>query len=347
VSISRCRPLYLVTALGLASLPGCRDKHSAAPAPAPTLDVHVDPRVELLSIVLRLSGAPEYQTAGHTAYVADVDKAFAPHATHPVIAAARALRAEHGISFDAPMTLAINLDDSLHLQRPPDDARFQGVDLEPFLAQLRDFRAQTQFDAFAAAHADYYRRVAERFRSALATQNPREWFDRFFGTQAGARFVVVPGLLTGTWNYGPHTPDERYQVVGVSHVDFDELPVIDSQTRQLAVHEMAHSYVNPLVAAHRDELASAGARLFARVQTAMTKQAYTTWEIFVDEQLVRAVTAVYTREHEGAAAAAAEITDEEQRGFAWTRPLTEKLAARSEPFTRLMPDIVRFFDDAP
>lgn len=322
----------------------CRSS-SHAPAPA-ALDVHVDRRVELLSIVERLSGAPEYQTAPRTTYASDVDRVFGPFANHPAVAAARALRTDHGISYDAPMNVAINLDASLHLQRTPDDARFNGVDLEPFVAQLRDFADQSGFDKFVASHRDYYTRVEERFRSSLEREKPDAWFDKFFGKGEHSRFVVVPGLLTGTWNFGPHTDDERYQIVGLSHVDFDDLPVVDNETLVLTVHEMAHSYVNPIVASHRSELAASGERLFVRVQDVMKKQAYTTWEIFIDEQLVRAVTALYTRERRGVAAADAQIADEEKLGFTWTRPLVDKMEAGHASFTSQVPELVRFFVEA-
>ena len=43
---------------------------------APTVEVRVDRRIELVSIVERLAGAHAYTTGAPTAYTAEVDRAF-------------------------------------------------------------------------------------------------------------------------------------------------------------------------------------------------------------------------------------------------------------------------------
>ncbi|HSD91072.1 MAG TPA: DUF4932 domain-containing protein [Kofleriaceae bacterium] len=302
-------------------------------------DVHVDRRVELLSIIEWLAGAPEYQSAPATTYVGEVRAHFGPFASHPVVLAARQLREQHGISYDAPMTLAICLDPNMHVHAQPDDARFTGVDLATFVDQVGDFATQSKFDAFVAAHHAYYTRVEDRLRTAIAKEDPARWFDAFFGQRASAHFTVVPGMLTGNWNYGPHSADDLYQIIGVARPDFDELPAVDDATIELLVHEMAHSYVNPVLAAHHAELEPGASHAFVQVGDAMKKQAYTTWEIFLNESVVRAVVVLYTRERRGAAAADAAIAREEARSFVWTRQLADLLATKRGDFAAAVPQI--------
>jgi hypothetical protein len=328
---------------------GCGSSGSASKETPPALVVRVDRRVELMSILQRLAAASEYLGTPTTTYVSDVGTTFGPFTEHPAVQRTRELRAKYGIAFDAPMWLAVSLDDKLYLRSRPLDARWTNVDIDSYLVLVRQFVTDTKFDAFLTAHAPYFTRVEARLRDAIAKENPTSWFDRFFGARPGARFVVVPGMLTGTHNFGPHTDSELYQILGMSHVDFDELPFIDDALVELLVHETAHSYINPLFEKHRAALAPHGERLLARVAEPMRKQAYPTWDIMMNEQGVRAVTALYLRERRGAAAGDAAIAREEARSFLWTRPLADLLAtyaAQRQQYPDLdafMPKIVELF----
>lgn len=326
----------------------CSSSPTKPVASAP-LTVRVDRRVEVMSILMRLAAASEYLGTPATTYVSDVGKTFGPFAEHPAVVRTRELRAKYGISFDAPMWLAIQLDEKLYLHGRPLDARWENVDIDSYLVLVRDFVEATKFDAFFTSHAPYFARVETRLREAIAKEDPTSWFDAFFGARPGAKFVVVPGLLTGTRNFGPHNETELFQILGISHVDFDELPFIDEQLIELLVHETAHSYINPVFAKHRAELEPHGARLLARVAEPMRKQAYPTWDIMMNEQGVRAVTALYLRERKGPAAADAAIAREEARSFLWTRPLADLLgtyAADRKQYPDLdafMPKVVELF----
>jgi hypothetical protein len=278
-----------------------------------------------------------------------VKKEFAQRASHPVVLAAQQLRNEHGVAYDAPMTLALSLDESLHLRLPPPDTlnRFDGVDLESaFLVQLRDFAQQSKFDAFFAAHRAYFTKVEDRMRTAITKENPGAWFDAFMGNHAAAHFTIVPAMLTGNWNYGPHIAGDIFQVIGVARPDFDELPSVDDSMMELVVHEMAHSYVNPLLAAHKAELEPEAARVFAKVAEPMAKQSYTAWDIFLNESVVRAITSLYLRDRRSASAADAAIAREEARSFLWTRPIAEMLDKQRGHFATSVPQLVRVLADA-
>lgn len=342
------RVLVLVVACVL----GCKTSSPPPQVAAQTIDVHVDRRVELFSLLQRLNHAREYMATPKTAYVAAVDAHFAVHTEHPAVVATRELR-EAGIGYDGPMWLAVQLDDQLQLRAPPLDPRWANVDIEAYLAKVRDFVTASGFDAFLATHRGYFTRIEERMRTAIEKENPRAWFDDFFGARPGAKFIVVPSLLVGTHNFGPHTNDELYQLIGVVRVDFDELPTFDALTLELTIHEMAHSYINPLFEQHRAALQPHGERLFAQVADAMKKQAYPRWDIFLNEQGVRAVTALYLRERKGVTVADAAIAREDGRGFRWTRPLVELYAeyrgARQQysDLAAFMPRIVAMFAAAP
>jgi hypothetical protein len=340
--------MRLVMLVYLCAAIACGSSSTTKPKAAP-LEVHVDRRIELMAILQRLAAASEYLGTPTTSYVSDVVATFEPFREHPAVVRTRELRAQYGIAFDAPMWLAVVLDDKLYLRARPGDARWANVDIDGYLVLVRDFATASGFEAFFTKHAPYFSRVEERLRTAIAKEAPTSWFDTFFGARPGAKFIVVPGMLTGTHNFGPHSDTELFQILGMSHVDFDELPFIDDALIELLVHETAHSYINPLFARHHAELAPHGQRLFATVAEPMRKQAYPTWEIMLNEQGVRAVTTLYLRERKSAAAADAAIAREVARSFLWTKPLAELLATYAvqrqqyPDLEAFMPKIVELF----
>jgi hypothetical protein len=292
-------------------------------------EVHVDRRVELISIVERLAGAEEYRRTT-TPYAAEVDAAFARFADHPAITATKALRASHGISYDAPMWLATHLDDQLQPRAIDElatvEPRWAGVDLATYTAQLREFAATSKYDAFFAAHQAHYTAVADVLRTMVDAERPVVWFDALFGDRADATFFVIPGMLSGQLNFGPRVTladgkVELFQIIGIHRAD--GMPETDAQAVALVVHEMAHSYINPLLARHRARLEPAGVKLFERVEQPMRAQAYTNWETMLNEAVVRAVTVLYMRDKHGDVAGAAAARDEIRRSFVWTNDLVE------------------------
>ena len=119
------RKLCIVVAFGMAAAAfvgqssiGFADGGSAtAGTGTEPIRVAVDGRVELLSVLERLAGAPEYMQAS-TPYAAVVDRWFADHSGHQAVSMMRHLRATNGISYDAPMTLVPQIDDELNPVRP-------------------------------------------------------------------------------------------------------------------------------------------------------------------------------------------------------------------------------------
>ncbi len=344
------RRLALSLAMSLAC--GCRGEPArrapdTARSARPGVDVQVDRRVELLSILFRLAQASEYEMAAPTLpYRLAVDRHFGPFRQHPAVAATRRLHEQAGIGYDAPMSLAVHLDDRLRLLpgRAALDARWQAVALEDYLAEVRRFAADSAAEKFFAAQAPYYRRVEARFRRLLEREEPIAFFDRLFGARAGAGYLLVPGLLTGPANYGPRVDRAGraallYSIVSLENVDAGGLPRPSRFTTELVVHEMAHSYVNPLVDQHAAELEPALARIFPLVERDMRQQAYGSWQIVAYESLVRAVTIRYVREHHGDAAADRLAREDESRSFYWTGELAGELGARLD-----MPRVARFFD---
>jgi len=63
------------------------------------VEVRVDPRVELLSVLARLAGLPEFNAANSASpYAQRAEQHFAVQREHAAVARLRELRAQHGVS---------------------------------------------------------------------------------------------------------------------------------------------------------------------------------------------------------------------------------------------------------
>jgi hypothetical protein len=322
--------------------------------------VHVDPRIELISIIFHLAGSTEY-TSFDTPYRRAVDAHFAPLSDHEAVTATRELRAHFQISHNAPVSLAVYLDRdcfeplvALDAAKADLDVRWRDVPLSDYLAKVRRFAEESQFRAFFAGQQSYIAAVEARFAQTIAEHRVLPWFESLLGQPAATTFVLVPGLLTGDWNYEAMAHDGHgqkvYEVVELERVDVNGVPMPTGLTTTLIVHEIAHSYVNPLIDRHRDELSSART-IYEKLRRPLEQQSYRSWVVMVEESLVRAITLLFVIDRQGRQPAAAAVVGEEKRGFLWMPRLVELLAQlRFEANGKLdleaaMPRLKAFFDD--
>jgi len=330
----------------------------------PALRVAVDPRVELLSVIFRLAGNPEYNRAAVPGYAEEVEKHFGPYREHEVVKLGRKLRATRGVSFDAVMSMAVHLADARTLgervpfdPHPADlDRRWRTDEARAFLAAARGFVKETGFAGFIEKHQALYELTEKRVQAVLDEHAHLEWFDAFFGARPGASFTVVPALLNGPNCYGPRcrTADGTevlYCVLGVWDVDGEGQPAFDRAMLDTVVHEFCHSYCNAVVDAHAEELRPAGEAIFPQVAPAMRRQAYGNWKTMMYESLVRACVVRYKMRHDGALAGWTEVQRNRSRGFAWLGGLSGLLAEyekQREKYSTLddfAPRIVAFFNE--
>lgn len=225
---------------------------------------HVDERVELLSIVFRLAGNPEYNMNSLPKYSQQIDSYFAPYTKHAVVQMAQALRAKRGVSFDAVMAMAISVSEAPGLKplvpfkNGMPEARWGGEG-EAFLRALRDFYRDSKFEEFYAAHQGFYRGAEARFAATLREVD-FGWYPRFYGSAADLKYHLILGMNNGGGNYGPRLdlPDGRpelFSIIGCwTHDDAGD-PTYPAGEAYLPtiIHEFNHSFVNPPVHKHWSE----------------------------------------------------------------------------------------------
>ncbi len=337
----------------------------SAPAARPALRARVDPRIELMSIIFRLAGNPEYNMPCSTSpYSYEVEKHFGRFVSHPAIRKAQELRNRRRIVFDAVPSIAVHVIDALELKEkvpldpPPPrlDPRWKPAEAREFLELVRQFVKDSDFAGFVEAHRPLYLASAIRMNEVLRRYDIRRWLDQYFGVQPDAQYGVIVGLLVGGGNYGmsvqfPDGREEITPVIGCAHFDEHGIPVIDDAAwLPTIVHEFCHPYSNPLFHKNPEPFRRAGVKLLERNREAMAGQAYGSWEAVICETLVRASVVRYLAANHGNQIASEELKEQRERSWKWLPGLCEKLEEYEAhrdvypTFEQFLPEVARYLD---
>ena len=108
------------------------------------IKVEVSETVELMAILSRTAGFREYCMDLGGQYTKETEEWFSPFHSHPAITYCQDLRAKHGISYDAVMNMAINLEAdgrkvTMTGGRNSLEKRWQDVEIDTFLVRLNQF----------------------------------------------------------------------------------------------------------------------------------------------------------------------------------------------------------------
>jgi len=320
----------------------------------PSITVTVDPRVELMCIIARLAGYDEYMTGEFPAYVADVDSFFSSFRNHDVVSFARTIR-PRGIGFEKVMQMAIAVTDAYTMQEiisldsleSPLSKHWRTDDAREFLQMARRFAAETNFRGFIDRHKALYDTARSRFLAVAQSTHIAEWLTEYFGYNADCNFEIILGLQIGNNNYGASLARKGgrgtiYSFIGVASVDAEGWPEFYPGVNETVLHEMAHSFVNPLTKDAEPELKSAGERIYPHVASAMARMAYNDWRIMLNESLVRAIGIRHEDWRYSAREASIIQEGEEERGFYWIGGLSELLTTY-EAQRSSYPDFKSFF----
>jgi len=341
---------------------GCQAEPQEEKPPS-SLKVTVDPRVELVSIIFYLAGNPEYNKCRIPGYLKDVDQHFGSFRDHEVVSYASSLRSNNGVSYNAPMDVAVRVSDTgefkekISFEPLPEnmDRRWTPECARTFSNAAKSFAADTDFEKFFAEHSSLYDEVTGRMEDLLAGENIESWLKGFYGKKSTANFTVIIGMLTGGHCYGAQLEKndsgeaEFYCIMGVWKKDLKGIPRFDKSFIPFIVHEFCHSYVNPLVVKHSSELQAPGEKIYGSVEEQMRSMAYTDWKIMMFEYMVRASVIRFIRAHDGEKAAQSKIKEEKNNGFKHIEGLTGLLGeyeAQRDTYPDLdsfFPKIVEFF----
>lgn len=317
------------------------------------ITIEVDRRVELISIVFRLAGSPEFNDGTLRPYVKAIEKHFGDFDGHPVVKMAAELRYKRKMSCDGPMSLAVHIDGNYRLRKTVEewpftlDYRWEKGETAVFLEKLRDFAAETKFDEFFKSQGAFYAQGIKPCKSILEqnkiakdlsglecveflTMDVGDWLSEFFGVEKTGELRLVLGFVNGFANYGSRFEtdgvSEKYAIIGMRPFDPANTVIFHPQQIETVAHEFCHSFTNPVVDKYMDQMQPAGERLFAEHGGAMRSRGYQKWESVMYETAVRACVVSFLR---GSIAAPGFIDyclkGEARNGFVWIEDMGDFL----------------------
>lgn len=318
----------------------------------------VDERTELLSIVFRLAGNPEYSRSFIPSYSKDIDSCFTPFKEHAAILFAKKMRDRNWVSYDAVMSMAINVEitDSIRfranrLQESLDD-RWTKENALKFLVLLNRFYFDSKFHEFFVNHNSLYG-TAEKNFTELLKEVDFSWFQKFYGVKMDGEYNLVVSLANGGGNYGPNVKyssgkQQVYAIIGSWETDSLGQPIYSDDNLPIIIHEYNHSYCNPVVEANADDLKQKGKAFYKIVSDKMRHQAYGEPKTMLYEIMVRACVIKYF-EQNGASDKKVKylVNIEKTNGFLWIGELVKLLSTyenNREKYPTLMafmPEVVK------
>ena len=379
-NVAFCAVILLIFSIGLSSSTLAADNPSVAyRANVGKITIEVDPRVELIGIVFRLAGNPEFNDGTLRRYARAIEWHFGDFYSHPVVKMAAQLRNTHLMSCDGPMSLAVHIDGNYRLRKTDEewpstlDYRWKKEETAEFLEKLRQFAAETKFDEFFKAQGPIYEQGIRSCESIMKQEkvakdesrseyveflsvDVEEWLSDFFGVENTGDLRLVLGFVNGFGNYGVQfTTDrvsEKYAIIGMRPWGSANTIFFHPEQIETVAHEFCHSLANPVVEKYMGRLQPAGERLFATHGAAMRMRGYQKWESVMYETAVRACVASFIRDSVVATGFADYcMKNEVKAGFIWTEDAGNFLKTyesnrdKYPTFESFFPEFVKFLND--
>ncbi len=249
--------------------------------------ITVDPRLELMSIVQYLSDDNHaYMRKEGTSYSRRVKEYFEKYKNHPLIDFMNKRMLSRGFAYDAPVAAVLFLDSRLEpdttLSIPQEYlGRFGGqATFLTFADELRQFALDTDYARFYRDSIPFYGDAINSMAQTLQGDNLPQELQEYFGVEYRS-FTIDPVFLYvdhagfgATIGEGKET--QVYCIMG------------NGASADACRHEFSHSFVNRITSDNID-LAMKYSDLFGPIKQSMAEQAYDTWEITLDEHIIRAV----------------------------------------------------------
>lgn len=337
---------------------------------AASIRVEPSETVELMSVIMTLTGAQEYNSSYiWPEYKKVVDERFADYKDHPAVKYAFKLRNEYGFAFDVPMKLAINSQikngEFIYVDKrglevvkmtPP---RWSESEHKELIAAINLFYKESDFNDFFRSNKDLYLPVQETLEKLFNEALNLEWLSGFMGDKTKIDYTVALSYLAGNVSFGPDVKigediiprpimgifDRDGFIAGNDYVSL-RMPIV-------LIHEYLHPYCNPLIDKHYSELEPSGNVIFPLFEKQLQRQGCRTWKMVMYEALVRASVVAYMKSDDGFKdkVSGQIIYEEDECGFQWLGSLVDKLGEydtnrdKYPTLESFMPEIVGFYNE--
>ena len=218
------------------------------------MEIVVDKRTELMSVVLALSQGNEYIEEHFCFDVKDeyrkeVFDYFSKYKQHKCVKLAKILaEKEVGFNFDNPIRLAFCLNKKLEFNGKVEEYLLNELEdeklIKEFMIELEHFARDSQFDVFYIKHSDYYLSKIQEVENLINKQKFLEDIENFLKRKITEKFEVniIPMLINS--NHGFTIDGKNIANIGLVSEDFKTILPFDNGYKHILIHEFCHSFVN-------------------------------------------------------------------------------------------------------
>lgn len=322
------------------------------------LNISVDPRMELLSIIQILS---QYKIIERdNSYSRGILKEFKDFSSHEAILLTDKLMDNHGFSYDAPVTFM------LYLSQPPELLERSGFsdylieraggleNLNNYRTSIEKFARETDFIEFWNSKTDFYEQMVNLTIEDIEDYDLIKVIEDYFKESQNSYNIIISPSFDG--GYGPRIPvgNEKYDIYSCTTVTDvkDRIPYLGADNLiYYTWHEFGHSFVNPLTEKYIEEINSYE-NLFEPISDYMDAMAYGSWETCVNEHIIRAVNIRLCELNFDSSSAQVMLNSEKIQRFIYIEPVIEKLKefeklrdSKGITFSEFYPEFINMFDD--
>lgn len=293
------------------------------------MKVLLDPRTELLSVIQLLGNYGKkfgLVTEKQSAYKTSVINWFTDGKEHRAVKLSDEMGAA-GFSFDAPHNLMLYLSNppELALKTPLSDYLLDRggsmENMDEYISSFREFAVEYNFIDFYEQNKNYYKTIIRNYNENSPKVDYKKQMEGYYGNVPGNYISILTLLLRG--NYGMEFDNDVYSIMGLNGTtEFDSSK--NDMLQHLIWHELSHPIINPLTAQYKDILKSTEI-LFKPIKHKMISQAYPTWEICVNEHIIRAITNRLALKHFGEETYNFLNLEDENKGFIYLKNVIQKL----------------------
>jgi hypothetical protein len=247
---------------------------------------------------------------------------------------AKTLKEKKSITYEAVVNMAVVLDKNLN---PMIDfsttlpERWSKDDADNFVKLLKKFYKDAECEKFFNENEELFHEISNRF--TVYKTIDLNWFQTFYGKKADENFNIIISPGCGGQNYStsynlPNAKKEVFAIMGTWKVDELGMPVYEKdEYLPYIVHEYSHPFVNPLLIKYKASFEESGKEIYEAEEYKMSRQqAYSNWQIMLNEALVRASVIQYFIDH-GADETEIQtmLNKEGNKGFIWIKLLSAEI----------------------
>lgn len=256
------------------------------------MEILVDKRTELMSIVLVLSQGNDYIQEHfcldiHDGYREEVAAYFSKYKSHKCVELAKDLSKQEGFNYDNPMRLAFCLDKKLKFHGKIEDyLLFELNDInliKEFMQELANFAEETNFNGFYNQHKSYYLSKIKEVKSLFNIENFVSELQIFLKRKVKEKFKVniIPMLVNA--NHGFCFDNCLLANIGLLSEDLKGIEPFNKSLNHDIIHEFCHNFVNP-------NTENEGLQIPTELKTELKKYGYGNPKAYLNDTIVRAMT---------------------------------------------------------